>query len=251
MPLPSRVDFLSSLEPQTCDICYNAMTAPAHTPCGHVYCLRCLLAWVEHNNTCPTCRTTLFESLTNDEEHAIDEDDDTEEDANANVTVNDEEPGVPPLGSIERFCHELTEVLNEREADLNSTSAPRVVTFDASNMAQVVGGFRIEQHVRDAWVEEIKSWDVMYTFVDRDSSNVWTFDHISYDAPSDLGAPGSAVSEQGTSHTDRHVAWAQRISSYLSSIPAIELFKWVRIVRVFVADKPEMIERELVARPHD
>lgn len=251
MALPTRVDFLSRLKPQTCDICYDAMKEPAHTPCSHVYCLKCLLAWLEKHNTCPTCRSILFENLPNDDESDIDENNETDEDSNANTAETNEGPGVPPAGSIERFHYEMTAVLHEVEADLDANPEPRIVTFDAQSMAQVVAAFRIDQRLRDAWMEEIKSWDVMYTFVDSNNSHVWTFDHISYDPPSDQDTSEAALDEQRALLTDRHVMWARKLSGYLNSIPANELSNRVRVVRVLVSYMPELTERELVASPRD
>ncbi|CAK1360788.1 unnamed protein product [Cercospora beticola] len=249
MALPTRAEFLSNLEAKTCDICYDAMNRPAKTPCDHVYCLECLLARLKQHNTCPTCRRPLFESLTKDEENAIDEDDDMEEDSNA--VENDEGPDVPPVGGIGRFHYEMTAVLNEVEAELDATPEPRIATFDASAMAQVVAAFRIDQRLRDAWMDEIKSWDVMYTFVDRDNSHVWTFDHITYDFPSGPDTSDSALGEQRVLVSDRHVTWAKKLSRYLSSIPANELSNRVRVVRVLVSYKTELTERDVVASPRD
>ncbi|PIA98760.1 hypothetical protein CB0940_03759 [Cercospora beticola] len=251
MALPTRAEFLSGLGAKTCDICYDDMTGPAKTPCGHVYCLECLLSWLKQHNTCPTCRSILFENPTNDDENAIDGEDDTEEQPNGNAVENHEEAGVPPFGSTERLQYEMTAVLNEVEAELDANPEPRIATFDASAMAQVVAAFRIDQRLRDAWMDEIKSWDVMYTFVDRDNSHVWTFDHISYDPPSGPDTSGSSLGEQRGLVTNRHVMWAKKLSRHLSSIPANELSNRVRVVRVLVSYKPELTEREVVASPLD
>ncbi|PPJ58341.1 hypothetical protein CBER1_04506 [Cercospora berteroae] len=60
MSLLSRRDYMSQLAIEDSDICHEPMSNPARTNCRHFYCFECLKAWLESNNTCPTCRTQLF-----------------------------------------------------------------------------------------------------------------------------------------------------------------------------------------------
>ena len=50
-------------ETQTCKICYEDQFSGIISvlPCGHMFCTKCIQPWLEHNNTCPTCRTLFKE----------------------------------------------------------------------------------------------------------------------------------------------------------------------------------------------
>ncbi|KAF8732665.1 hypothetical protein AX14_004103 [Amanita brunnescens Koide BX004] len=50
-----------------CSICLSAYNEPASTPCGHVYCRKCLAGHVNSSSgmdeitaSCPTCRSTFY-----------------------------------------------------------------------------------------------------------------------------------------------------------------------------------------------
>ncbi|KAF2022965.1 hypothetical protein EK21DRAFT_81893 [Setomelanomma holmii] len=50
---------------QTCIVCTDSLTPPGvRTPCGHVYCPKCLDTWIHGlenlSHTCPACRAELF-----------------------------------------------------------------------------------------------------------------------------------------------------------------------------------------------
>ncbi|KAK4615832.1 hypothetical protein CLAFUW4_09885 [Fulvia fulva] len=68
MPLASRKDFLSTLTPPQCPICYEHLTAPITTPCEHTFCLECAKTWLKTAATCPSCRTVLYDIDLDDEE---------------------------------------------------------------------------------------------------------------------------------------------------------------------------------------
>ncbi|PNH06080.1 Peroxisome biogenesis factor 10 [Tetrabaena socialis] len=43
-----------------CIICHERMeTDLATTTCGHMFCFKCILPWVQKSSNCPTCRTKL------------------------------------------------------------------------------------------------------------------------------------------------------------------------------------------------
>lgn len=77
-PFPSRAVFLSTgLVPiplpsfttlEDCNICFDALTYPVQTPCGHIFCLEHITEWLTRDgkNTCPMCRKELF-TLPSDE----------------------------------------------------------------------------------------------------------------------------------------------------------------------------------------
>ncbi|TFK28728.1 hypothetical protein FA15DRAFT_664762 [Coprinopsis marcescibilis] len=64
-PLPSTTDpVLTELEKDlstelNCDICSNLFYQPVTTPCQHTFCAKCLQRSLDHNPTCPLCRTRL------------------------------------------------------------------------------------------------------------------------------------------------------------------------------------------------
>ncbi|RYO76011.1 hypothetical protein DL766_009466 [Monosporascus sp. MC13-8B] len=53
------------MDPECCSICYAAdgsETRLTTTPCGHIFCLECIKAWLVHTDTeasCPYCRSKL------------------------------------------------------------------------------------------------------------------------------------------------------------------------------------------------
>jgi hypothetical protein len=65
---PSREDFLATklerlytLISDDCIICRNQPTTPVKTPCGHIFCKDCFMAWINRGQqTCPLCTRTLF-----------------------------------------------------------------------------------------------------------------------------------------------------------------------------------------------
>lgn len=67
--LPTRKDFEESgLVPITdpragdnCLFCLHPLTSPVKTSCGHIVDLECAKPWLDTNNTCPRCRTALYE----------------------------------------------------------------------------------------------------------------------------------------------------------------------------------------------
>lgn len=48
-----------------CIICREEMTQGRKLPCGHVLHLRCLREWLEHQQTCPTCRVPVLDTPAN------------------------------------------------------------------------------------------------------------------------------------------------------------------------------------------
>lgn len=72
--LPDRDDFLSNgMEPVTnpagdfsCPICRTSATDPVRLPCheSHIFCTECMTGWLQQPevDSCPTCRTVLFEN---------------------------------------------------------------------------------------------------------------------------------------------------------------------------------------------
>lgn len=79
-----------------CSICYEEVGEKNNcvTDCGHQFCFKCIVTALQHNNTCPCCRTTLVEvkEEEDNESEYDDEDDDDEE-----VVENDNDAEVEDI----------------------------------------------------------------------------------------------------------------------------------------------------------
>jgi len=43
-----------------CNVCFDVASDPTVTPCGHLYCWRCIHRWLEGgNNVCPVCKEEI------------------------------------------------------------------------------------------------------------------------------------------------------------------------------------------------
>ena len=47
---------------RTCIICREEMTVGRKLPCGHIFHFHCLRSWLERQQICPTCRTSVLQS---------------------------------------------------------------------------------------------------------------------------------------------------------------------------------------------
>ena len=67
-----------------CPICINPLTETniCKTKCNHSYCLSCLLEHLTYNNTCPLCRSLIFNFIKKVEES------ESEEEEEVNTLVN-------------------------------------------------------------------------------------------------------------------------------------------------------------------
>eukprot|EP00005_Dracoamoeba_jomungandri_P003926 CAMPEP_0174259520 /NCGR_PEP_ID=MMETSP0439-20130205/8330_1 /TAXON_ID=0 /ORGANISM="Stereomyxa ramosa, Strain Chinc5" /LENGTH=195 /DNA_ID=CAMNT_0015343431 /DNA_START=832 /DNA_END=1419 /DNA_ORIENTATION=- len=48
------------LEDQICIVCREEMTVGKRLPCGHILHFNCLLIWLQRQQTCPLCRTSVL-----------------------------------------------------------------------------------------------------------------------------------------------------------------------------------------------
>jgi hypothetical protein len=56
--LSTRYDVMLKGE---CSICFSTISDPVMEPnCQNVFCGKCLLKWLEHNNSCPLCRNSII-----------------------------------------------------------------------------------------------------------------------------------------------------------------------------------------------
>lgn len=67
-----------------CPICFDPITKNKNvcsTPCGHVFCFKCIVKCLNTSNTCPFCRSEINDSeLYQDDDEDDDEDDDDDDD---------------------------------------------------------------------------------------------------------------------------------------------------------------------------
>lgn len=70
-----------SCETVECSICYDAIASTNNctTPCGHIFCFKCMVQSLGLNNTCPCCRAVLVETPEEEEEDDESEYSDEEE----------------------------------------------------------------------------------------------------------------------------------------------------------------------------
>jgi hypothetical protein len=52
--------FDAILKEEPCSICMESFSHPILTPCHHVFCLQCIVPWLDRQHTCPQCRTSLL-----------------------------------------------------------------------------------------------------------------------------------------------------------------------------------------------
>ena len=69
------------MENKECAICYEEIgkTNQCVTPCGHEFCVKCMIKSFQTNETCPLCRSTYLEEdecLQSDSEDDFDDSDD-------------------------------------------------------------------------------------------------------------------------------------------------------------------------------
>lgn len=67
----------------TCPICFDPITKNKNvcsTPCGHVFCFKCIVKCLNTSNTCPFCRTEINDKPVFDSDEEYDSEDDDEED---------------------------------------------------------------------------------------------------------------------------------------------------------------------------
>ncbi|KAA6362720.1 MAG: putative E3 ubiquitin-protein ligase RNF5 [Streblomastix strix] len=42
----------------SCGICFDVASNPVVSPCGHLYCWRCIYEWMQRVETCPVCQAS-------------------------------------------------------------------------------------------------------------------------------------------------------------------------------------------------
>lgn len=99
-----------------CSICYDELgtTNTCTTPCGHEFCFKCMMSALNHNNTCPCCRSTLKEEP---EESEDEEESDNE----------DEYEWDPTTENINYWRRRSSYLQNMRDPDAHPVATPKVL----------------------------------------------------------------------------------------------------------------------------
>ena len=92
-----------------CPVCFEVIGSinQCITPCGHTFCLICMLKCIKLNNSCPCCRTIIIENNEDDESYSesyyednereeIEENDDYDTDSTPEDYNTENEPYVEP-----------------------------------------------------------------------------------------------------------------------------------------------------------
>lgn len=56
--LESKAEY-KQIARKTCSMCLNNINSPSCTPCGHIFCWKCILEWLNNENKCPLCREII------------------------------------------------------------------------------------------------------------------------------------------------------------------------------------------------
>ena len=80
-----------SCETVECSICYDAIASTNNctTPCGHIFCFKCMVQSLGLNNTCPCCRAVLVETPEEEEDDESEYSDDEEEECGEVETITE------------------------------------------------------------------------------------------------------------------------------------------------------------------
>ena len=90
-----------------CSICYDEISSTNNcvTPCGHVFCFKCMMQSLGNNNTCPCCRSVLIEEPAADED--AESDDESEYEDSDSDTDSESGEAEDAIGEIETIAERL------------------------------------------------------------------------------------------------------------------------------------------------
>eukprot|EP00917_Polyrhabdina_sp_WS-2016_P032961 GHVP01070308.1.p1 GENE.GHVP01070308.1~~GHVP01070308.1.p1 ORF type:complete len:630 (+),score=82.89 GHVP01070308.1:2083-3972(+) len=59
-PKTFPIPILETTPSVQCSICSEVLSRPGITPCGHIFCMHCILKWLSTKSMCPICRVPLY-----------------------------------------------------------------------------------------------------------------------------------------------------------------------------------------------
>ena len=117
---PSPQLFEEQKEENSCAICLEQQEREqtknlATTPCGHTFCLTCLLSHLKHNNTCPLCRAPIEENAKKPAAHISYDD--------GIMLLNYELSSLRIEEDIEQFVQNAIEIAGNSQTDGSNVSS--------------------------------------------------------------------------------------------------------------------------------
>lgn len=163
-----------SIVNEECPICFEKIQGINNctTPCGHVFCFRCITEAMNNNSRCPCCRQELVESRSNssgdggdiDIEHSDNEDEDDYDDED--YEDEDDEQDVSKLGNIETVMERFTKrgytlidalmILTERFSKTNERLNNEYLTKITDEFEEIVGDVDNEFEENENMAQEDK-----------------------------------------------------------------------------------------------
>ncbi|KAM3423979.1 hypothetical protein BST61_g1372 [Cercospora zeina] len=237
MAVPTRPEYITQLAHEDCDICYEPMTQPTRTSCRHFYCLQCLQMWLKANNTCPTCRTKLFDE--------VDVDDEEEHNEAAPATIGgvdavEQERSTPQPAATEAAIeiivnesqnpievqHEEEVIRRRLEVSLSGIfRIPAPISFDRAFIRRLLLRLQTNGHALPEWFADMDQWDVLYSFQVNANASAWMFQYIEFSDP--RGFAGDR-SDEWEAVIASHRRWTQRVSDYFRTVGPSGLSREVR-----------------------
>ena len=163
---------MSSIINEECPICFDKImgTNNCTTPCGHVFCFRCITEAMNNNTQCPCCRQELVESRSGsseDDDIDIENSDGEEDDHDEDDYESDEEQDISKLGNIETIAERFTKrgytlmdalmILTERFSKTNETLNNEYLTKITSDFEEIMDDLDNEFEENQLMAEEDKN----------------------------------------------------------------------------------------------
>jgi hypothetical protein len=135
----------------SCSICMNEVNCDiVNTPCGHVFCNKCLTKWLMKKNTCPMCRHSIGEWDEDEDE------DDEEEVDDIDIYEDFENVRMGDRSIIDDYVEDFEDAMWDLIDNIDNES------YLTSKKVQIVDGVyitKMEYHENNKIVSAIISYD--------------------------------------------------------------------------------------------